>query len=168
MWPFRESKACDCASYPHLTLDRAAISKRIKQSKALKNRLQVLADDGQLGVALFQCPVCGEFWQSGREWNFANQEYLFRVPAISSEEWQHEHYRQPAAMMIYTAMMQDYHSRPFTPSSEKCRVEDCEERASAFSVFCRKHQVEELQCVGKLPKPPPGRMFSPYHESQKG
>ena len=168
MWPFAKSNACDCASYPHLTLDRAAISKRIKQSKALMKRLHVLAEDAPLGIALFRCPECGELWQSGREWNFANAEYLFRVPSITVEEWQYEHYRQPATMMIYTAMMADYHSRPFTPSSEMCIVEGCAEHASAFSVLCRKHQVEELQRIGKFPKPPPGKMFPPYYEGEKG
>ncbi|MBA4147938.1 MAG: hypothetical protein H0X66_07455 [Verrucomicrobia bacterium] len=151
-----------------MTLDRNAISKRIKQSKALKKRLQILNEDVELGISLFRCPLCGEVWQSGREWNFANEEYLFRVPAITAEEWQREHYQQPAAMMIYTAMMADYHLRPFTPSSDKCRAEGCEERASTLGVFCRRHQVEELQRLGQLPKPPSGKLFPPYYEGKEG
>jgi hypothetical protein len=168
MWPFSDSKRCDCASYPHLTLDRKAISTRIKQSKSLKKRLQPAAEDSQLGITLLRCPVCGEMWQSGREWNFANEEYLFRVPSITPDEWQHEHYRQPAAMMIYTAMMTDYYSRPFTASPDKCRADGCEERASVIGVFCRRHQVEELQRLEKLPKPPSGRLFPPYNEEKTG
>lgn len=168
MWPFTKGSMCDCQKFPHLTLDRKAISRRIRDSKALKKRLKILVDDSQLGIALFRCPICGETWQSGREWNFANEEYLFRVPAITVEEWEREHYRQPAAMMIFSAMMQDYYSKPFAPSSEKCRAEGCDERASVFGMLCRAHQVEELQRIGNLPKPPPGRMFPPYHEDKRG
>lgn len=162
MWPFSSSPKCDCGAYPHLTLDRKAILKRIKQSKTLKARLEIVTKDLGLGIALFRCPICGENWQSGREWNLENEEYLFRVPPIMSEEWQREHYQQPAAIMIHSALMADYYSRPFKASTEKCHAEDCEERASALGVFCRKHQVEELQRAGQLPKPPPGRMFGPY------
>ena len=165
MWPFSDPKKCDCASYPDLTLDRKAISTRIKQSKALKKRLQVITEDADIGVALFRCPACGQTWQSGREWNFANQEYLFRVPSITAEEWQNEHYRQPAAMMIYSAVMEQYFERSkFTPSSEKCRAEGCDERASSMGVFCQRHQIESLRKNGRLPNPPKGRLFPPYHE----
>jgi len=167
MWPFSDSTKCDCASHSHLTLDRKAISTRIRLSKALKKRLRVVAEDSALGVALFSCPICGENWQSGREWNFANEEYLFRVPPITPEEWKREHYRQPAAMMIYSAVMSDYHSRTkFSPSQDKCRTEGCEERASTIGVFCRRHQIKELQAIGKLPKTPSGRLFPPYYEEK--
>ena len=164
MWPFSKSK-CDCANYPHLTLDRKAISTRIKQSKSLKMRLQVVADDAPLAIALYRCPACGETWQSGREWNFANEEYLFRVPAASAEDWQREHYRQPAAMMIYSAMMKQHYERVrFSPSTDKCAAEGCGELASKVGMFCQRHQIESLQKSGLLPSPPKGKLFPPYYE----
>ncbi len=166
MWPFHDSK-CDCASFPHLTLDRKAISTRIKQSKSLRKQLQVVATDQDRGFSLFRCASCAEFWQSGREWNFANEEYLFRVPAITAEEWQQEHYQQPAAMMIYSAMMDQYYARSkFTPSADKCAYEGCDERASSIGMLCQRHQVESLQKSSVLPSPPKGRLFPPYHEKK--
>jgi hypothetical protein len=159
---------CDCQNYPPLPLDRKSISKRIKESTALKQRVEIVAEDKQLGIALFRCPVCGEMWQSGREWNFANAEYLFRVPAINNEEWQQEHYRQPAAMMIYSASMETLYTRAkFTPSAEKCRIEECGEQALSLGVLCEKHHIESLQKNGLLAKPPPGRLFPPYYEKKK-
>jgi len=157
--------SCDCQKFPPISFDRKSISTRIKESKALKKRLRVVAEDKQLSIALFDCPVCGEMWQSGREWNFANEEYLFRVPLISSEEWNREHYRQPAAMAMYSAVMSQHFERAiFTPSTQKCRKDGCDEWSSSVGVFCQRHQVESLQERGQLPKPPAGRLFPPYYE----
>ena len=159
--------SCDCQNFPPIPLDRKSISKRIKESKALKKRLQVVAEDKQLAIALFRCPTCEEMWQSGREWNFANEEYLFRVPPITEEEWHREHFRQPAAMMIYSASMEILYSRAkFTPSAEKCRTEGCSDYALTIGVLCEKDHIGSLQQNGMLAKPPPGRMFSPYHEKK--
>ena len=165
MWPFRQSSKshCGCAQYSHLTLDRKAISLRIKQSVALMKRLEKVAEDSQLGISLFRCPLCGEMWQSGREWNFGNEEYLYRVPCITQEEWLHEHYVQPGALMMYSSLMQEYYERvKHIPSSDKCQVEGCSDHASTMSVFCRRHQIESLQKSGRLPSLPTGRLFPPY------
>ena len=157
--------SCNCQSYPPLPLDRKAILKRIKESSALKKRLEVVAEDQQLSIALFQCPVCGEMWQSGREWNLANAEYLFRVPKITAADWHEEHFQQPAAMMIYTASMAAFYARaPMTASLEICRVEGCQERALTVGPLCERHHIESLQNNRLLSKPPRGRLFSPYFE----
>lgn len=164
MWPFSKSQ-CECDRYPHLELDRKSISRRIRESPKVKRRLVLVADDSAEAIGLYRCPVCGQFWQSGREWNFGHDEYYFRVPALTAAEWREEHYRQPGAMMIYSAVMTQYVERSkFTPSANRCRKEGCEAFSSVNGVFCRRHQIEALQEIGQLPKPPVGRLFPPYHD----
>ena len=162
-------KSCDCGSFPPIPFERKAISKRIKVSHTLRKRLQLIAEDSQLAIGLYRCPICGEHWQSGREWHFANEEYLFRVPPITADEWHREHYRQPAAMMVYDTCMRDYVGRSrFVPSAEKCRAEGCQKASSSIGIFCQEHQIQELQNSGRLPKPPSGRLFPPYSEEKEG
>jgi len=103
-------------------------------------------------------------WQSGHEWNFADAEYLFQVPVTDVTEWKHEAFAQPAAMMIYSAVMHDYFARASCETGDsKCRAADCAQPALRLSVFCRDHHVEELQRLGKLPKKPVGKLFPPYY-----
>jgi len=102
---------CDCAQYQPIELDRKSINRRIKESRSIRKRLTQIAEDRGLRLFLFRCPDCGQFWQSGHEWNFADQEYLFHVPPIEIAEWQREPYQQPAAMMIYSAVMRDFVAR---------------------------------------------------------
>src|SRR3954468_19794820 len=99
---------CDCPSFESIELDRASINRRIKASKAIKTRLEPLVTNPELAITLFRCAACGQFLQRGHEWNFANKEYLFQVPTIEVSEWLREPYAQPAAMMIYSALMSDY------------------------------------------------------------
>jgi len=113
---------------------------------------------------LFRCPDCGQLWQSGHEWNFADKEYLFQVPPIDVAEWERQPYQQPAAMMIYSAAMRDLFVRAkFEAGDSPCRVEGCQQRALRLSVFCRDHHIESFQQRGRLPKKPVGRLFPPYH-----
>jgi len=158
---------CDCAQYQPIELDRKSINRRIKESRSIRKRLTQIAEDRGLRLFLFRCPDCGQFWQSGHEWNFADQEYLFHVPPIEIAEWQREPYQQPAAMMIYSAVMRDFVARctfePSDSSCRSCRAEGCRERAIQFSVFCREHHVKSLQERQQLPKPPVGRLFPPYY-----
>jgi hypothetical protein len=155
---------CDCTQFQPIELDRASINRRIKQSPAIRKRLTQIAELPDLRLYLFRCPDCGQLWQSGHEWNFADQEYLFQVPPIELADWQREPYQQPAAMMIYSAVMRDFCARAtFEPRDEKCRADGCSELSIRFSVFCRRHHIESLQKLGKLPKSPVGRLFSPYY-----
>jgi hypothetical protein len=155
---------CDCAQFQPIELDRQSITRRIKQSPAIRKRLTQVAEHTGLRLYLFRCPECGQLWQSGHEWNFADREYLFHVPPIEVADWQSEPYRQPAAMMIYSAVMRDFFARcTFEPGDSSCRTEGCRERAIRFSVFCREHHIESLQQRQQLPKTPVGRMFPPYY-----
>jgi hypothetical protein len=155
---------CDCNDYPPIELDRPSISRRIKQSPQIRKRLTQIAEHSELRLFLFRCPECGQFWQSGHEWNFADQEYLFHVPLIEVADWQHEPYQQPAAMMIYSAVMRDFCARAsFEAGEDPCRSDGCTQRALRLSVFCRQHHIESLQKLRQLPKKPVGRLFPPYY-----
>ena len=155
---------CNCPQFTPLELDRKSINKRIKQSPAVRRRLTCLAENKDLRIYLFRCPDCGQLWQSGHEWNFADQEYLFQVPPIDIAEWQREPYQQPAAMMIYSAVMRDFlAAQSFETVDTNCREEGCTNPAIRLSVFCRWHHIGSLQKLGRLPKEPVGRLFPPYY-----
>jgi hypothetical protein len=154
---------CNCAEYQPIELDRQSINRRIKESAAIRKRITLLSENTGLRLYLFRCSDCGVHWQSGHEWNFADQEYLFQVPPIEVADWLNEPYQQPAAMMIYSALMRDYFARTSPETDEKpCRKPECTKPALRVSLFCREHHVKSLQQAGRLPKRPAGRMFPPY------
>jgi hypothetical protein len=154
---------CDCSTIMPVELDRESINRRIKESSAIRKNLTQVAENAGLRLYLFKCPECGQFWQSGHEWNFADREYLFQVPAVEVADWQNEPYRQPAAMMIWSAVMRDFFSRSkFEDSEAPCRTHGCTAKAVRLSVFCRDHHIKSLQQQGVLPKNPIGRLFPPY------
>ena len=156
--------SCDCIQFHPIELDRDSITRRIKESPVIRKRLTELAEHSGLRLFLFRCSDCGQLWQSGHEWNFADREYLFQVPPIDIADWERAPYQQPAAMMIYSAVLRDYCARAtFEPSETMCRAEGCPEHATRFSVLCRRHHIESLQKLGKLPKSPVGRLFPPYY-----
>src|SRR4051812_46868897 len=115
---------CDCTQFAPIELDRESIMQRIKQSPGLRKRLTQIADNSELRIYLFRCADCGQLWQSGHEWNFADKEYLFQVPPVEIAEWQREPFQQPAAMMIYSTVMRDLFARTkFEDGDSPCRVE---------------------------------------------
>jgi hypothetical protein len=155
--------ACTCSQFPALELSRATITKRIKATKRLLANLHLLAVSPQNALKLLVCPYCGCYWQTGHEWNFENKEYAFQVPAIAVADWQEQPYTQPAAWLIYGAMMADYTAKnTFEVSEKPCRVEGCAQRATKLSGVCKAHHIEQLQRFGILPRRPPGRLFAPY------
>ena len=157
--------SCDCAKFEPIRLDRGSITQRIKESRAIRKRLTVVTEHTQLRLFLFRCPSCGQFWQSGHEWNFADKEYLFQVPDIEVTDWLNHPYRQPAAMMIYSAVLARFCDQSkFEPTDSPCHFENCLERAVKMSVFCLRHHIESLQKVHLLPPTPIGRLFPPYFE----
>ena len=154
---------CTCTQYTPLTLDRKSISKRIKASKTIIKALNLLAEGGPLQLKLLQCPVCQQYWQTGREWNFGNGEYVFQVPAIEPAEWLAEPYSQPAAWLIYGAVTENYFSKnSFEQGPNPCRVVGCPELAIRLSGVCQAHHIAQLEQFGLLPKRPTGRLFAPY------
>ena len=155
---------CDCVQYQPIELDRQSITRRIKESTAIRKWLTKVAENADLRLRLFHCPECGQFWQSGHEWNFADKDYLFHVPPIDVADWQNEPYQQPAAMMIYSAVMRNFFARAnFETCDSPCRAEGCIEPALRLSVFCRDDHIKSLQQEGRLPKNPIGRLFPPYY-----
>jgi hypothetical protein len=161
--------ACDCTDFIPIELDRASISRRIKQSPAIRKQLTQIAEHTGLRLYLFCCPECGKFWQSGHEWNFGDREYLFQVPPIDMADWLTLPYQQPAAMMIYSSVMRNFFSQnTFEATAEPCRTVGCRSKAVRFSVYCRDHHIESLQSKNMLAKPPVGRLFPPYFVETSG
>lgn len=155
---------CNCKSYEPIELDRESINRRIKESKSIKKHLRSVAENSTLGIALLQCPECEQFWQSGHEWNFSAQEYFFQVPPIEASDWLKEPYRQPAAMMIFDAVMANFFARStLEPTDKLCRESGCEMPAVRHSVHCKEHHIAALRKAKLLPMPPVGRLFPPYH-----
>lgn len=144
---------CDCSQFQPLELDRQRITRRIKQSPALRKRLAQIAEHPDLRLYLFRCHDCGQFWQSGHGWNFANKEYLFQVPSIETADWLNEPFQQPAAMMIYSAQMQDFWEKAdLAPTDSQCRADGCTERAIRFVALCRRHHIESMQHMVGYPR----------------
>jgi hypothetical protein len=160
---------CNCSKYQPIELSRKSVNKRIRQTKEIMLQLDVLAEDkGEDSyLKLLRCRVCAQFWQNGREWNFAYKEYLFQVPETEVADWLEEPYVQPAALMLYSAMMHNYFEQnKFEEGSSKCRKESCESKAIKSGAFCLQHHIESLQDVRLLPKLPLGKIFPPYSLKQ--
>ncbi|MCI1187033.1 hypothetical protein MON38_06350 [Hymenobacter sp. DH14] len=154
---------CTCFQYSALELDRRSINKRIKATAAILKPLVLLAENPTLRLKLLRCPHCAQHWQTGWEWSLRGSEYAYHVPEIDLADWQQEPYLQPAAWMVYGAMMEPYYAKnTFEPSNKPCGVAGCPHRAIRFSGVCEPHHVEQLQQFGMLPKRPVGRLFPPY------
>jgi hypothetical protein len=154
---------CTCAQFVPLELTRKSIDKRIKAVKSILKLLDLLATNKASALKLLKCPGCGQYWQTGREWNFDKGEYAFQVPKISVKDWLQEAYTQPAAWLIYLASMERYMTNNILVEGDKqCSVEGCQRRAVRFSASCEAHHIEQLQRFGLLPKRPTGRLFAPY------
>jgi hypothetical protein len=155
--------SCSCSSFSALELSRLAITKRIKTTKRLLSALEQVAENKLAGMKLLVCSQCGQYWQTGREWNFENKEYAFQVPTLAVDAWQAQPYTQPASWLIYGAVMGDYIARnTFEPSDKQCRAAGCGQQALKLSGVCKEHHIEQLQRFGILPKQPSGRLFAPY------
>ena len=154
---------CTCPQFSPLELDRRSISKRIKVTAAILKPLELLVESDVFKLKLLRCPQCAQYWQTGWEWNLGGTEYAFQVPAIEMKFWLQEPYLQPAALMIYTAMMESYCAKnTFEPSEKPCAVVQCPNQAIRFSGVCEPHHIAQLQQFGLLPKRPVGRLFPPY------
>lgn len=155
--------ACQCSQYQPIELSRKSVHKRIRESKEIMPTLVLLAEKAEEDLKLLKCPDCGQYWQSNREWGFRYKEYVFQVPEIEVAEWLSQPYIQPAALMLYSAMMETYFERTtFEESSNECRVKGCKEKALKLSACCRQHHIEQLQRADLLPEFPTGKLFPPY------
>ena len=153
---------CKCPTYSDLEFDRKSIDKRIAATKDIKRPLQLIAKSPS-GNALFKCEGCQQLWQSSYAWNWGDKEYLFKVPNIVIADWMEECFAQPDQLLIHSGMMHDYNAKnTFVVSDIRCKKEDCVNNALVNNVLCKEHFIQSLQQFGMLPKPPKGRMFSPY------
>ncbi len=154
---------CDCRKYEDLELTRSQITARIRESKALRPNLTLIASHTDKEHQLYRCEECGQLWQSSRAWNWGNDRYLFRIPAISESEWLSEVFVQPDELLIFAAVMCDFlEKNSFKPSHEKCAISECERLAVAGLRTCLPHHIDSLQRVGRLPQSPIGQWFGPY------
>lgn len=152
--------------YLLLDLSRASVNKRIQATRAILKPLVLLGTSDVFKLKLFQCPQCGQYWQTGWGWNLGGTEYAFEVPPIAVAEWQEEPYTQQAGWMIYAALTQDYFAKNTFETQEKpCGVTNCPRQAIKFSGVCEQHHIEQLERFGTLPKRPVGRLFPPYNVS---
>jgi hypothetical protein len=157
------SSSCTCETYGDLTADRKSINLRIKESKQLKKLLSLITDKADRSNKLYRCNSCGQLWQGSYAWNWGGYEYLFKVPAINLDQWRIEPYVQPDELILYIALMQQYHERiDPTETTSICTVAGCGKHAVKLSMCCLQHQIEQLQAIGILPKKPPGIYFPPY------
>ncbi|HRH45388.1 MAG TPA: hypothetical protein PKY82_27360 [Pyrinomonadaceae bacterium] len=150
---------CDCEKYSHLELYRAAVDKRIKETKKIKKTLEKVSSQQNDWYNLWKCPVCNQLWQSSGAWNWGAREYIYKVPEISIENWLEEPFVKPDEMLIYSAFIHDFLEKgTFTERAQFCKREHCSSRAIQYSVLCKIHHIEYL-----FPNSPKGRMFEPYH-----
>jgi hypothetical protein len=156
-------QSCSCAKYDDLELYRHNIGRRIRETRDIKKGLTLLAEHPSNMYKLFRCEVCGQFWQSTCAWNWGGKEYIYRVPAISIEDWLAEPYIRPDELLIYNAMMSNWYEKAKPRESDRpCRREGCPNRAIEGLVQCLEHHLEDLQRVHALPTRPQGRWFPPY------
>lgn len=154
---------CECSKFGPIDLCREEISTRIKETLELANGFESIARHNGGEHKLLKCRTCGQYWQISRAWNWGNDEYLFKVPGIQTEEWLFEPYVQPDELLMYNSMMHDYIKKNnFVKKETECQAEGCRNRAVQFSVFCVEDQIKSLQNAGVLPKTVQGRWFAPY------
>src|SRR5439155_25550096 len=117
---------CDCPEYLPLELLRKAIDDRIRASKSLRKRLELIAEDPSGEHRLYRCPTCAVLWQRSLAWNWGNKEYLFTVPEIDPALWKEQVYVQPDELLIFAAVFGRFmEQQKFEPSVDVCRSEGC-------------------------------------------
>jgi hypothetical protein len=160
-------KSCSCAKYDDLELYRHNIDRRIRETRGIKKGLTLLAEHPNNIHRLFRCEVCGQSWQSTYAWNWGGKEYIYRVPAISIEDWLTEPYIRPDELLIYNAMISNWYEKAKPGESDRpCRREGCPNRAIKGLAQCLDHHIEDLQRVHALPERPQGRWFPPYKRTK--
>lgn len=154
---------CSCSEFEDLEFLRMVITKRIKESRALKKAFELLAKHPDKEHKLYRCKACGQLWQGSRAWNWGNDEYLFKVPPIETNEWLSEVFVQPDELLIFTATTSDFlKPNSFPEKDSLCSVSGCGKKAVSGSVNCLRHHLESLQRAHTMPAYPTGRWFTPY------
>lgn len=158
-----EDAVCTCSEFQHLEFDRRQVSKRIRDTAALKKQLEIVAVHPGKRHKLYRCSTCDQFWQCSRAWNWGNKDYLFRVPSIHKEQWCQEAFVSPSDLMEYGwSMGQFLLEANFVVGSKKCSISGCSSQAVIPLSNCLLHHVRELQRMGQLGPDPTGRWFDPY------
>ncbi|RCU51624.1 hypothetical protein DU002_03905 [Corallincola holothuriorum] len=155
---------CECAKYDHITMDRAAISKRVRETKKLRTWLKPLARSNDKEHELFVCEACSQYWQSSRAWNWGNDVYCFKVPQTTVDEWLLLRFVSPDELMVYGYAVSDFLNSGIELGDVECNETDCTSKAIGGLKKCVNHHLANLQQVGSFPSEPEGRWFFPYEE----
>ena len=154
---------CRCSEFVDLELEREQIKQRSRQSKTLLAELSLVVTHEDVEHVLYRCDSCGCLWQRALAWNWANIEYLFKIPAITSDEWLVLPFVDPDSVLIWVAMMERFLTQgTFEPSGNPCRRDGCERPGIRLSVNCLVHHIESVQRLGNLPATPDGRWLPCY------
>ena len=157
---------CACVKYDDLECVRSAVSKRIKESRALRQAFQRIAVHANSEHALYECQACKQLWQESRAWNWGNEKYMFKVPYIHEDEWHKEVFVQPDDLLVFTAVAGGFFdANNFVEGSSSCNKPGCPNKAVEGLVSCLQHHFESLQRIQTLPPYPSGRWFGPYIRS---
>jgi hypothetical protein len=154
---------CVCEGYGNIELLRSAVDARIKETKAIRKSVRLLAESRDKRDSLYKCDGCGQFWQGSRAWNWGNEIYFFKIPAISTAEWLEEPYIQPHELLIFNSSIERV-LNGVTEKGELCSINGCPAKAIVGTVNCLAHHVQSLQRVRLLPQDPKGRWFPPYSQ----
>lgn len=158
---------CTCADFGDLPFERQAVSRRIRDTVQLKKLLGLVGKHPTKQHRLYRCDSCGQLWQCSRAWNWGNKDYLFKVPAISVEEWNEQAYVHPSQLMESTWAMGEFLSgSDFATGTTTCAVPGCSRLAVRSLRNCLKHHVEDLRRVEQLGPEPSGRWFPPYEKDR--
>lgn len=153
---------CNCKIYEDLEMTRKVITKRIKDRKQLKKSLAELCLSSDKEHKYLKCEECGQHWQMSRAWNWGNEAYMFKVPAIPVNDWLELPFVQPDKLLIFVACVSDFIKKSNQLDDTVCKVEGCKEYVLLNTVFCIKHQMQSLQRQNRFPSFPEGRWFGPY------
>lgn len=135
---------CNCNNYDHLD-GRPALNKRGHDTKKIIDRLSLITEHAEGEHKLYQCPICGQFWQRSLDWMRGNKPYIFKVPVTTTSEWLLKPFVQPDDLFNRVAGIQQYLERAsFVEQPEKCRKEGCTNRAINLSVLCAFHHMESI------------------------
>ena len=158
---------CCCAQNEHIEFLRKAVRKRINESRALKKSLAIVAKHAGGEHKFYRGGSCGQFWQGSRAWNWGNDEYLFRVPAVEVSHWLEEVFVQPDELLIFTEVLSDFlRQNNFATREAECSVSGCNRPSVSGTSTCLRHHLQALQAQHQLPANPNGRWFEPYaHEN---
>lgn len=155
---------CNCKEYSDI-LDHPSLKKRFKETKSILSNLKLIAEHQGKEHKLYECKVCGQFWQRTTCWTAGVKHYAYKVPSIKIEEWKGKPYIKPDELFASVGHFQQYISRAiFEEQNVKCKSEGCNNNAIKMSVLCVIHHLQNINI--KITLPEDKTWFPPYEKHQ--